>query len=86
MGTRIKLGQRVRDTLSGTEGTAVARTEWLYGCVRISIQPEGTKNGVPYDYFVVDEAQLDVIRKGLFSKSKPSGGSRDDPGRAPDPS
>ncbi len=82
---KIKLGQVVRDTISGNEGTAVARTEWLNGCVRISIQPEGSKDGNPYSTFVVDEPQLEVVKRESAPKAKPAHGPRDDPGRAPDP-
>lgn len=82
---KIKLGQVVRDKISGNEGTAVARTEWLNGCVRISIQPEGTKDGNPYEAFVVDEPQLEVVRATAAPEAAPAHGDRDDPGRADDP-
>lgn len=82
---KIKLGQKVRDTLTGNEGTAVARTEWLHGCVRISIQPEGGKDGIPYEIFVVDEPQLELVKAEAFPKPAPRHGPRADPGRAPDP-
>ncbi len=84
--SKVKLGQRVRDTLSGQEGTAVARTEWLYGCVRITVQPEGSKNGRPYDLFTVDEPQVEVVEGSKSApKARPRHGPRDDPGRRPDP-
>lgn len=82
---KVKLGQRVRDRISGNEGIAVSRTEWLYGCVRIQVQPEGTKDGVPFDTFIVDEPACDVVRKQAAPKAEPAHGDRDDPGRAPDP-
>ncbi len=82
---KIKLGQHVRDTISGNIGTAVARTEWLHGCVRITVQPEGTKDGNPYDSFTVDEPQLEVVRKKAAPTPEPAHGDRDDPGRALDP-
>ncbi len=46
---KIKLGQKVRDTITGMEGTAVARTEFMYGCVRIAVQPAELKDGTPVD-------------------------------------
>lgn len=86
--TKIKLGQKVRDTLTGLEGTAISRTEWLYGCVRVAVQCEGGKDGLPFDAFVVDEPQLEVVKPPkkvatprVFSRAGP----RNDPGRAPDP-
>ena len=47
----IKLGQKVRDTITGNEGTVVARTEWLHGCVRVTVQHEGGKDGCPFEAF-----------------------------------
>ncbi len=82
---KIKLGQKVRDKISGNEGTVVAITHWLNGCVRMCIQPEGTKDGAPFDNFVIDEPQLEVIDKKAAPRVKPRHGDRDDPGRAPDP-
>ena len=83
--TKIKLGQKVRDTISGNEGTVVAVTTWLNGCVRMCIQPEGTKDGAPFETFVIDEEQLEIVRMAPDRKTKPTGGSRKDPGRSPDP-
>ena len=81
---KVKLGQKVRDTISGNEGTAIGRTEWIHGCVRIVIQPEGTKDGVPFDTFVIDEPQLVVVDKKAAPEAEPRHGPRADPGRAPD--
>ncbi len=82
---KIKLGQKVRDTITGKEGIAIGRTEWMYGCVRIVIQPKGGKDGVPFGTFNADEPQLEVIDKKAAPKPKPTHGPRDDPGRALDP-
>ncbi len=81
----IKLGQKVRDTLTGNEGTAVARTEWLHGCVRITVQPWGKKDGVPFDSFTTDEPQFEVVDERAAPEAAPRHGPRDDPGRTPDP-
>ncbi len=34
---RIKLGQEVRDNITGFQGVATARTLWLHGCERILV-------------------------------------------------
>ena len=34
--TRIELGQKVRDRITGCTGVVVCRSEWLHGCVRIT--------------------------------------------------
>jgi len=70
----IKLGQLVRDTLTGFEGVAVARTEWLFGCVRVTVQPKALDDkGVPIQNQCFDEAQLDVA-----PPADSIGGDRDD--------
>lgn len=84
----VKLGQRVRDTISGIEGIVIARTEWLYGCSRVTVQPEGAKDGKPYDYFVVDEPQLEPVDgRDMMKEATPQSGrhgARDDVGRRAD--
>lgn len=81
--TKIKLGQKVRDKLTGLEGIAVARTEYLYGCVGISIQPFEVKDGKPAEWVRVDEPQLEVVNKKAAPKAKPAHGPRPDVGRRP---
>lgn len=82
---KVKLGQKVRDTISGVEGVAVARTEWLYGCVRVTIQPEGSKDGKPYDYFNADEPQLVAARAPEKANPQKGHGPRPDAQRAASP-
>lgn len=61
---RVGLGDKVKDTISGLVGIAVARTEWLHGCLRITIQPAmGTDGKVPENY-TVDEPQCEVLEVG----------------------
>jgi len=86
---RIGLGRRVKDSITGYEGVTVARTSWLYGCERITIQGDLDKNGKIPDTVTIDEEQLIVVE----SKKKPNGhfgteqpaGSRENPTRHPDP-
>jgi hypothetical protein len=33
----VKLGSKCRDSITGLEGIATARTEYLYGCVHVCI-------------------------------------------------
>jgi len=85
--SKVCLGDRVRDRISGIEGIAIARTEWLFGCVRISVQPFGEKDGRPPDNFVVDEPQCVVISINDLNlvTPKPTHGGRDDVIRSADP-
>ena len=89
----IKLGQRVKDKISGAEGIVIARTDWLYGCIRLTIQPEGGwKDGKPLESFTVDEPQCEIVsaitgferEPTSASVSAPAGG-RESPVRRRDP-
>jgi hypothetical protein len=56
----VKLGDRVTDTLTGFSGIATSRTEYLYGCVRIVVEPTELREGKPIDGQIFDEQRLDV--------------------------
>ena len=58
----VELGDRVRDKISGLQGILVGVTYWLYGCRRLSIQPEESKDGKPADYFTIDEPQAHLVQ------------------------
>lgn len=73
----IKLGSRVRDTLSELEGIVIARTEWLYGCVRLSVQPNGNKDGKPFEAFAIDEPQAVLVEDSIKEKAAAKHGGRD---------
>ena len=65
----LKLGDRVTDSITGFSGIAVARCEYLYGCISIQVQPESLKeeNGKPKECAWIDEQRLDktsVARTG----------------------
>ena len=76
---QIQLGDKVKDPITGIVGIAVAKTKWIYGCNRVTIQPEGSdKDKKPYDTLTVDEPQLLVIKskqiKMVKTKNKNSSG------------
>lgn len=76
----IEIGKKVRDKISGLEGIAIARAEWLYGCVRFCVQPQELKDGEPVDSTWFDEPQLEYVTREV-KKTVPSGGG---PRRADD--
>lgn len=70
----IKLGMKVKDTVSGLTGIAIARTEWLNGCTRYGIQPPVDSDGkVPASHWV-DEPQIEIVDEGITVKSTKTGG------------
>jgi len=81
----IKLGDRARDVVTGFEGVAVARTQWLNGCVRISLQPEKLdKEGKVRESQSFDVEQLEVVGKPVKIPGRNTGGPRPEPARRPD--
>jgi hypothetical protein len=68
----IALGSIVKDSVTGLTGVAVCRSEWLWGCVRIGVQPQGFKDGKPYDEVWFDEARLVSAREDSLSTGGPA--------------
>ena len=57
----IGLGQKVRDAVTGFEGIAISRVEYLNGCVQYCVKPRvGQENKMP-DGEYIDSQQLEVV-------------------------
>lgn len=71
----MKLGQKLKDKVSGVAGIAVSRTEFINGCVRFAIQPPMNKkdNTLPPELWF-DEKQLTVVGDGIKMETKRTGG------------
>jgi hypothetical protein len=84
----IKLGSKVRDSITGFTGIAVSRTEHLFGCVRVSIEPQECKDGKPVDICWFDEQRVELVEetKPVVSaaSSATSGGPQNDCPRTKD--
>lgn len=76
-----KLGDRAKDTVTGYTGIVVAKTEWLNGCIRVSIQSEKLKEGKPLDTEGFDIEQVEVIEKGVHPVKPPRHGPMPEPKR-----
>ena len=59
---KINLGDEARDMVTGFKGVCVARTEWLNGCARVTLQPKMGKDGKHPDAVSFDEPQLKLIK------------------------
>lgn len=57
----MELGSLVRDQITGFEGVVTARTTYLNGCERISVQSKTLNDGkvIPEECF--DIQQLDIV-------------------------
>lgn len=77
----INLGDKVKDVVTGFEGVAVAKIEYLNGCRRYEIKPDKLKDGKTIDSEWIDIQQLKVVEENIFSKQKNtgSGGSGNTP-------
>ena len=78
---KIKLGQYVKDEITGFEGVAVSITEWMNGCRRIGIQSKEMHEGKPIEIEWVDEKQVAKVKPGRIKQVAATGGPRQDPKR-----
>lgn len=70
--TKVKLGQEVRDKVTGYQGIAVSVVEFLYGCRRIGIQAKPKKGeDKPPEVELFDEPQLEIVSQGILPEPKP---------------
>lgn len=73
--TKITLGSKVRDTITGFEGIATARAEYLNGCVRILIQPQRLdKDGKIIESEWIDQVQLEAVKAKKENATDVTGG------------
>lgn len=77
---KINLGDKCRDTVTGFEGIATVRSEYISGCARVGLQPVVDKDGKIPDAQHFDEPMLTVVQAQQIS-GLPSdkGGPRDAP-------
>ena len=82
----MKLGDKVKDSITGIEGIAIARDEWINGCVRVGVQPKAKKGeAVAPDMVWVDIEQIIILKTAKPKKKEPTGGPRPTPMHPPDP-
>jgi len=59
----IQLGSYVRDKITGIEGYAMGRTEYLTGCAHVGIQRPGlSKDDKTFEWEWVDETRVDLVK------------------------
>lgn len=73
----IKLGDKVRCKITGFEGVAVAKSEFINGCIQFSVVPKISKKepGLMPDPTEIDSHSLEVIpsKKKKIIKSETGG-------------
>lgn len=70
--SNIRLGDKVRDRISGMEGIVVGYSTWLFGCERVALQPKDIKDGRPVDLVHIDAAQCELIERDAVPGYKPA--------------
>ena len=72
--SEIELGNKVKDIVTGFEGIAVSKVEYLNGCVQFCIKPLKGKDGKMPEGEYIDQQQLSVVSVGVAVKVKDTGG------------
>jgi len=78
----IKLGQKVKDIVSGLTGITIAKVEYLNGCVQYAVKPKmKEKDTETPQAEYIDVEQLQVINDGIIKKKKitKNGGIKETP-------
>lgn len=84
--SRIELGDRVKDQVSGFSGIVTAEYNYLHGCRRLQVSPEKLYEGKPIDAYIFDEGALRLVAKSVvepfaraITKTVGPGGDRPSP-------
>lgn len=77
----FKLGSKVRDVVTGFEGVATSRVEYLNGCVQYGVQPKCGDDGKLPEAVYLDHQRLELADAPPLSlaSSNTGGPQRDAP-------
>ena len=62
----VALGDKVRDKVTGFEGIAVARCEYITGCDHIEIKPQSLHNGKTIEGHWFDVARIEILESSAI--------------------
>lgn len=73
----IKLGDKVRCTITGFVGIATAKTEFINGCRQYTVAPKVGKGNKIEEEMMIDEQNIELVKKKKKKKivSERVGGS-----------
>ena len=71
MKDKIQLGDKVKCIYTGFTGIAVARTEYINGCIQFSVCPKWDGKSLMIEETQFDESSLKIISKKLRKKEEP---------------
>jgi hypothetical protein len=72
--SKIQLGNRVKDIVTGFAGIVTAKCEYLNGCVQFCVQPSTDKDGKRPESFYIDHQQLEFVDDGVSVAGLGTGG------------
>lgn len=75
----VKLGSKVKDSITGFTGVATARAVYLYGCVQVLVQPGKLENGKIVESHWFDEQRLDTVSAAKSGGPQPVPPPREHP-------
>lgn len=78
MSSTIKLGNKVRDIVTGFQGIATVKAEYLTGCVQFGVTPDVSTDGKIPDTVWFDDKRLEFVAKGIAVEVKRTGGTQRD--------
>ena len=73
---KIKLGDKVKDSITGYIGICVGITEFMNGCRRIGIQGKKLdQNNLPVDLYWIDETTVSVVAPKKIKRKQTTKGA-----------
>lgn len=72
--SKVKLGDKCRDKVSGFTGVAVSEHLYLNGCRRVSVQPPIDKDGKLPSIESFDDPQLELVIEKVAEHDNTTGG------------
>lgn len=73
---RVELGKKYRDSITGFEGVATAKTDFLYGCVRVLLEGVTSEEKNPEEFWFDEQRLKDVETEAPVQPTATSGGQR----------
>ena len=75
----FKLGEKVKDKVTGIIGIITGRCEYLNGCIQYGVTPKAGKDSKYPDVSWIDEKQLESNGVGISIKRVRTGGPQRHP-------
>lgn len=72
--SKVKLGDKCKDKVSGFEGVAISEHNYLNGCRRVTLQPPVDKDGKLPGVETFDDPQLEIVVDKVAKRDNTTGG------------